>query len=101
MYAYGDRLTAGNPRFAEISGVIPVDGSTNFGHCMANFTNTSLEQNQVTSKSRILPFKLLTQFEKGRVLYSVRDVIRGFDSLESRNYADWKNATVGHLRPET
>lgn len=81
---YGSQLLAdgGYPPFAEISGVIPVDNSTNFGHFMANFTTSSYQKNEGYS-------------------FSVRDVIRGFNSLERQNYDVWRDGTISHLKPET
>ncbi|KAJ3573277.1 hypothetical protein NP233_g2520 [Leucocoprinus birnbaumii] len=81
---FGSRLLAdgGSPPFAEISGVIPVGNGTNFGHSLANFTNPSAQCNE------------------GR-FFSLRDVTRGFDSLERRNYEGWRNGFIGHSKPET
>ncbi|KAF9446263.1 tubulin nucleotide-binding domain-like protein [Macrolepiota fuliginosa MF-IS2] len=72
----------GLPPFAEISGVIPVDKSTNIGHSLVNFTVPTLERSQK------------------HILYSVRDVVRGFGSLDQQNYRSWMGETVTRLEPE-
>ncbi|KXN85944.1 Protein DML1 [Leucoagaricus sp. SymC.cos] len=72
----------GGSPFAEMGGVIPVDNSTNFGHCLANYTNPSSQENK-------------------DYIYSVRDVVRGFSSLERKNFESWQNSSFRHLLPTT